>query len=98
MVKTSPEREDFENRLCSNIKRLCKDRKVSVQQVADHLGISYENASHYLRGINVPSVFFLTKLATLFNVSVYDLLGYEDLHLTEDEKQLILDYRESKQE
>lgn len=47
---------------------------IGQQEIADHLGVSYQAYAHYERGRRSPSPDILVKLANYFNVTVDYLL------------------------
>ncbi len=49
---------------------------LTQQQVADHIGVSKASVSKWESGRGYPDLFFLPPLASLFSLSVDDLLGY----------------------
>lgn len=58
-----------------NIKRLRRDRKLTQEEVAAHLGISFQTVSKWERGEGYPEITMLPALANYFGVSVDELIG-----------------------
>lgn len=58
-----------------NLKLLRKQKKMTQQDVANHLGCTPGVYSRYETGIREPSIETLIKLANLFDVSVDHLIG-----------------------
>jgi transcriptional regulator with XRE-family HTH domain len=54
---------------------LRKERKWSMQEIADRLGIAKSTYAGYESGYREPSLQSLTQLADLFETTVDDLLG-----------------------
>lgn len=52
--------------------------KMTQQNVADKIGCSLKVYSNYERGEREPSIETLKKIATLFNVSIDYLVGYDN--------------------
>jgi len=58
-----------------NIKRLRRERELTQEEVAAHLGISFQSISKWERGDGYPDITMLPVLANYFGISVDDLLG-----------------------
>ena len=57
------------------LKELRTTRKLTQQQVADHIGCSSVTYSRYENGSRQPSIEVILRLADLFGVTVDSLLG-----------------------
>ena len=68
------EGEEMHN-LPSNLKLLRKQKRMTQQQVADHLNITHAAYNFYERGTREPNLNTLIKLAELFEVSLDILTG-----------------------
>lgn len=79
--------------LPSNITYLRNLHNYSQQKLADMLGYVPTTITNWEKGIRIPDVFDLKRLADLFNVSTDELLKvdfrFKDSNLTEDEKREI---------
>lgn len=64
------------------IKRLRRERDLTQEEVAAHLGVSYQSVSKWERGEGYPDITMLPALANYFGVSLDELLG-----MSESEKQ-----------
>ena len=60
-----------------NIKELRIEKNMSQKMLADKIGVSQGAVYFWEKEINEPTVGFLVKLATVFDVSIDDLLSYE---------------------
>lgn len=60
-----------------------KQLGVTQEQIADYIGVSRAAVSKWEKGLSYPDITLLPKLATYFNVSIDELLGYEP-QLTKD--------------
>ena len=49
---------------------------LTQQQVADSIGVTYQNISQYERGVRIPKNETLIKIADALGVSVYELIGF----------------------
>ena len=49
---------------------------LTQQQVADSIGVTYQNISQYERGVRTPKNETLIKIADALGVSVYELIGF----------------------
>ena len=58
-----------------NIKRLRRERNLTQEEMAAHLGISFQSISKWERGDGYPDITMLPTLANYFGVSVDELLG-----------------------
>ncbi len=58
-----------------NIKRIRRERGLTQEEVATHLGISFQSISKWERGDGYPDITMLPVLSYYFGISVDDLLG-----------------------
>ena len=58
-----------------NIRRLRRERNLTQEETAAHLGISFQSVSKWERGDGYPDITMLPALANYFGVSVDELLG-----------------------
>src|SRR5690554_1072736 len=54
-----------------------KAKGITQETLAHYLGVSKASVSKWETGQSYPDITFLPQLATYFNVSIDDLLGYE---------------------
>ena len=66
-----------------NIKRLRRERDLTQEEVAAHLGVSFQSISKWERGDGYPDITMLPALANYFGVSVDELLGTTELEKRE---------------
>lgn len=59
------------------IRRKRKERGMTQEELAAYLGVSASAVNKWERGISFPDITFLPILASYFNISVDELLGYE---------------------
>jgi len=62
-----------------NIKRIRRERDLTQEEVAAHLGISFQSISKWERGDGYPDITMLPALANYFGISVDDLLGVSEI-------------------
>ena len=62
-----------------NIRRLRRERNLTQEEVAAHLGISFQSVSKWERGDGYPDITMLPALANYFQTSVDELLGVSEL-------------------
>ena len=62
-----------------NIRRLRRERNLTQEEVAAHLGISFQAISKWERGDGYPDITLLPALARYFGASVDELLGMNEL-------------------
>ena len=61
------------------LKALRKERDLTQEEVAAHLGISFQAISKWERGDGYPDITMLPALANYFRVSVDELIGMDDI-------------------
>lgn len=62
-----------------NIKRMRRERDLTQEEVAAHLGISFQSISKWERGDGYPDITMLPALAHYFGTSVDKLLGMSEI-------------------
>lgn len=62
-----------------NIKRLRRERELTQEEAAAHLGISFQAISKWERGDGYPDITMLPALANYFGVSVDELIGMDKI-------------------
>ena len=60
------------------LKDLRKESNLSTTKLGEHIGVSAIAISRWERGIQIPNIDYLYRLAKFFNVSSDYLLGLED--------------------
>lgn len=63
--------------LPDNIIRLRHEKKLTQEELADFMGVTKASVSKWEKGINTPDLLLLPQLATYFDVTVDELIGYE---------------------
>lgn len=61
------------------LKKLRRSRNLTQEEVAAHLGISYQAISKWERGDGYPDITMLPSLANYFDISVDELIGMEEI-------------------
>ncbi len=61
-----------------------KENGITQEQLADYIGVSKSSVSKWESGLSYPDILILPELATYFNISVDELLGYS-LQLTKED-------------
>ncbi len=61
------------------LKKLRRNRDLTQEEVATHLGISFQAISKWERGDGYPDITMLPTLANYFHVSVDDLIGMDEI-------------------
>lgn len=62
-----------------NIKCMRRERDLTQEEMAAHLGISFQSISKWERGDGYPDITMLPALANYFGVSVDELLGMSEI-------------------
>lgn len=66
-----------------NIKRLRRERDLTQEEMAAHLGISFQSVSKWERGDGYPDITMLPSLANYFNISIDELIGMSEIAKSE---------------
>jgi len=69
----------MELKIGEKIKRLRKERDLTQEEVASHLGISFQAISKWERGDGYPDITTLPALANYFQITVDELIGMEEI-------------------
>lgn len=62
-----------------NIKRMRRERDLTQEEMATHLGISFQSISKWERGDGYPDITMLPALANYFGISIDELLGMSEI-------------------
>ncbi len=62
-----------------NIKKLRNELNLTQEEIANHLGISFQSISKWERGDGYPDIEMLPTIANYFKVSVDDLIGMNEI-------------------
>ena len=62
-----------------NIRSLRLQNKLTQEQLADRLGVSYQSVSRWENGVSYPDIEFLPAIARHFSVTTDYLLGQDDI-------------------
>ncbi|NFS06792.1 helix-turn-helix domain-containing protein [Clostridium botulinum] len=65
-----------------------KEKGITQEQLANYIGVSKASVSKWESGSSYPDILFLPELATYFNISVDELLGYSPQLTKEDIKKI----------
>jgi len=71
-----------------NIKKMRRERNLTQEEMAAHLGISFQAVSKWERGEGLPDITLLPALARYFGVTVDELMGMSRIHEEETLKKL----------
>lgn len=81
-----------------NIKALRKIRKMTQEQLAERVGVSFQAVSKWENNIAFPDVTFIPVIACVFGVSTDELFGFNKKEMQEDVKAICnraYEFRES---
>ena len=59
----------------SNIKKLRQQNKITQEQLADHLGVSYQALSKWETNANTPDISLLPKISSFFGITIDSLFA-----------------------
>ena len=76
---------DFMNlRIGENLKRLRREKDLTQEELATHLGISFQAISKWERGESYPDITILPALSNYFKISIDELVGMEEIKRAEE--------------
>ena len=92
-------------KLGENIRNLRLQHKLTQEQLADRLGVSYQSVSRWENDVTYPDIEFLPAIARQFSVTTDYLLGQDDIEkkkqirkqinsipqMTENDKDAVID-------
>lgn len=67
----------YELNLAKNITRLRRDKKIKQEELADFLGVTKASVSKWENAQSIPDIMLLLSMASFFDVTIDNLLGYE---------------------
>ncbi|MBO5218271.1 MAG: helix-turn-helix transcriptional regulator, partial [Clostridia bacterium] len=62
-----------------NLRRFRRERELTQEEVASHLGVSFQAVSKWERNEGYPDITLLPAIANYFGVTVDALIGMEDV-------------------
>lgn len=62
------------------LKELRKKKGKSQKELADMIGIAYQNISDYERGIQIPNLERSVQIAQALNITLDELIEYDKAH------------------
>lgn len=71
-----------------NITKFRRNKGITQDELANYIGVSKSSVSKWENNITYPDILLLPQLATLFNISLDELMGYEPQLTKEDIKKL----------
>ena len=77
--------------LANNIVTFRHNRKITQEQLADFLGVTKASVSKWETKQNMPDVVLLPKMASFFDVTIDELLGYKPQLTKEQIQKVYLD-------
>lgn len=83
----------MEIKIGENIKRLRKAKNVTQEQIAEVLGISVTAVSKWERGETYPDITLLFPLAHYFDVTLDELMGYDEERIQAEIDAMLTEYR-----
>lgn len=78
-----------------NIRRLRRERNLTQEEVAAHLGISFQSVSKWERGEGYPDITLLPALANYFHITIDELLGMDELARAENYSRINREWTEN---
>lgn len=74
------------NTIGKNIKKLRTENSMKQDVLASILHLRRQTLSSYERGITLPNIFTLIKIADYFNISLDELAGRQELNISRPQK------------
>ena len=71
-------------RIGENLKRLRREKDLTQEELAAHLGISFQAISKWERGESYPDITILPALSNYFKISIDELVGMEEIKRAEE--------------
>jgi len=65
-----------------------REKGITQDELATHIGVSKQSVSKWENGISYPDILLLPQLASYFNISLDELMGYEPQMTANDIKKL----------
>lgn len=65
-----------------------REKGITQDELATHIGVSKQSVSKWENGNSYPDILLLPQLASYFNISLDELMGYEPQMTTDDIKKL----------
>ena len=81
-------------RLSENLVSFRKSHKLTQSDVADHIGVTKASVSKWETGQTMPDVALLPLIASFYNVTLDELMGYEPLLSREQIQEVYLQFSE----
>ena len=81
-------------RLSENLVSFRKSHKLTQSDVADHIGVTKASVSKWETGQTMPDVALLPLIASFYNVTLDELMGYEPLLNREQIQEVYLQFSE----
>ena len=71
-------------RIGENVKRLRREKDLTQEELAAHLGISFQAISKWERDESYPDITILPALSNYFKISIDELVGMEEIKRAEE--------------
>jgi len=69
-----------------------KEKGITQEQLADYIGVSKASVSKWESGQSYPDILLLPEIATYFNISVDELIGYSPQLKKQDIKKIYIKF------
>lgn len=79
-------------KLSENITRLRKEKKLTQDELADFMGVTKASVSKWETEQCMPDIMLLPRLASFFDVTIDELMGYDPQLTPEQIKRIYLDF------
>lgn len=77
------------NRIGETIRKQRKINRLTQEQIADMLEISAQSISKWETGIALPDITYIPRLASIFNVTTDELLGFNKQEMLNDIERIV---------
>ena len=65
--------------LGENIKKQRKEKNITQEVLAEHLGVTFQSVSNWERGESYPDITMLPDIANFFNITIDSLIGMNEI-------------------
>ena len=83
----------MELKLAENIKRMRKERSLTQEALANALGVTVGAVYKWEANLTSPEISMLVRIADLFDTSVDNLLGYDEVENEERIQKFIITFK-----
>ena len=80
----------------NNLKKYRKERNLTQEEVAKHLGISFQSISKWERNDGYPDITMLPVLARYYGVTIDELVGMDEIETARERERINRQWEENR--